>query len=119
LKAWKDKVETQKRGKLPSGLALTLWAIEFYESSNRDDIAFLKTCTGILEYLNDNYKNFWSAKMPVEPYDNVLDRLNSSQKSFFYDEFKRMVSISANAVSASSKYEALKYWKQIFGFRFK
>lgn len=119
LKAWADKAKTNSGRKLPSGLALTLWAIEFYESSKRDDIAFFKTSIGILNYLSDNFKGSWTAEMPVEPYDNVLDRLNSTQKSFFYNEFKEMISISADAVSASSKSEALKNWKQIFGYRFK
>jgi len=119
LKAWADNIKTQSGRKLPSGLTLTLWAIEFYESSKRDDVAFFKTCTGILKYLNDNYKSSWSAEMPVEPFDNVLDRLNNSQKSFFYEAFERMVSISADAVSSSGKYKSIKHWKQIFGYRFK
>lgn len=108
LKAWADKTKTKTGKKMPSGLALTLWAIEFYENSKRDDIAFFKTCTGILKYLDDYYKSSWNAEMPVEPHDNVLDRLNSLQKSSFYDEFERMVSISADAVSSSSKHNAAK-----------
>lgn len=119
LKAWADNTKTKTGKKMPSGLALTLWAIKHYESSKRDDVAFFKTCTGILKYLDDYYKSSWCAEMPVEPYDNVLDRLNNFQKSSFYDEFVRMVSISADAVSSSKRYEAIKLWKQVFGYRFK
>ena len=119
LKAWADKVKTESGKKLPSGLALTLWTIEYYESSKRDDVAFFKTCTGILKYLDDNYKSSWSAQMPVEPFDNVLDRLTNYQKSFFYEQFKEMVSVSADAVSSSNRHQAIKFWKQVFGYRFK
>lgn len=119
LKAWADYRKYKTNKKYPSGLALTLWAIEFYEGSRRDDVAFFKTCTGILNHLDANYKSSWSAKMPVEPYDNVLDRLSHYQKSAFYEEFNRMVTISADALSSSKKYDAIQMWKQVFGYRFK
>ncbi len=119
LKAWANNTKIKTGKKLPSGLALTIWAIKFYEGSKRDDVAFFKTCTGILKYLDDYYKSSWSAEMPVEPYDNILDRLNNFQKSLFYDEFKIMVSISADAVSSLKKYDAIRFWKQVFGYRFK
>lgn len=118
LKAWSDNVKSKTGRKMPSGLALTIWAIEHYEEDSRDDIAFMKTATGILNYLKDNFQFSWKAKMPVAPFDNVLDRLSGSQKDFFYDELEDMISKALDVLSADNKSAAIKYWKQIFGHRF-
>ena len=69
LKAWADHTKIKPGKKFPSGLDLTLWVIEYYRPSSRDDIALFNTGTIILKYLDDNFKYSWSAKMPVEPYE--------------------------------------------------
>ncbi len=118
LKAWVDNIRKKTGRKMPSGLALTIWAIEHYECDYRDDVAFLKTCSGILKYLKDNFRFSWNAKMPVEPFDNVLDKLSGSQKDFFYNELKKLVSIATEAIISSNHLFAMKKWKRIFGSRF-
>jgi len=118
LKAWSEYNKHKMGKKFPSGLALTLWAIEHYQYSSRDDIALFNTCSNILKYLNDNFKFQWSAKMPVEPYDNVLNRLSSSQQSGFYDELKHMVSLMAEALSSDNQNAAKRCWMKVFGSRF-
>lgn len=118
LKAWADNARNRTGRKYPSGLALTLWAVQFYEPSKRDDVSLFNTCSAILQYLKDNFKGSWKATMPVEPFDNVLDRLSGSQKSFFYEELKATIETMADAVSADTKAGAIKKWKQIFGRRF-
>ena len=119
LKAWADyrKYETEK--KFPSGLALTLWVIEHYEDHHRDDIAFTCTCEKILKYLNDHYQSEWTAKMPVAPFDNTLDRLNDYQKEYFYNDFNEMITNSIEAIGSSKYSRARNRWKDIFGYRFK
>lgn len=118
LKAWADNTKTKTGKKFPSGLALTLWAISHYSPSNRDDVAFFNTASSILQYLNDNFKSYWEAKMPVEPKDNVLSKLNSSQKTAFYEEMKEMVELMAEAVSAEKQAQAVSKWRRVFGKRF-
>ncbi len=118
LKAWANHTKIKSGRKFPSGLVLTLWVIKHYQSSTRDDVALFKTCTSILSYLDENFQFQWSAKMPVEPKDNALSRLTSYQKSGFYEEFKKMVSLMTEAVSASHQSTAIGKWKRILGTRF-
>ncbi|MCB0497229.1 MAG: hypothetical protein KDC79_13905 [Cyclobacteriaceae bacterium] len=119
LKAWADHTKTKRGIKFPSGLALSLWAIKYYQSSTRDDVALFNTCSGILYYLDKNFKYQWQAKMPVAPLDNVLSKLSDSQKSAFYEELKEMVSLMTEAVSAKSLSKARPKWNRIFGDRFR
>ncbi len=116
LKAWADHTKTKTRKKFPSGLALTLWAIKCYEKSNRDDVAFFNTTSAIMEYLHS--KRTWNAIMPVAPGDDVMHRLTSPQKKAFYEEIGEMVSLAADAVSASNNLKATTKWRKIFGNRF-
>ncbi|MBN2595416.1 MAG: hypothetical protein JXR82_01360 [Marinifilaceae bacterium] len=118
LKAWVDHQKQKTNRIYPSGLALTLWVIEYYVEDSRDDVAFVYTCDKILEYLDEYYHTDWKADMPVAPYDNVLSRLTDSQKENFYKEFKSMVKSSIEAVSSSDNFSAKYTWKQIFGYRF-
>ncbi|MEX2336632.1 MAG: CBASS cGAMP synthase [Fulvivirga sp.] len=117
LKAWGDNAKTKTGKKFPSGLALTLWAVQFFEKSNRDDVAFFNTGTAIMKFLHN--KRSWNAMMPVPPGDDVMNRLNSSQKSSFYNEIEEMVSMAADAVSAKNRSEAISIWNKIFGRRFR
>ncbi len=118
LKAWSDQVKNKKGRKFPCGLALTIWAIQFYEPSKRDDVSLFHTCSGIFEYLSNEPRGSWEARMPVEPYDNTLDRLSISNRAFFYNEFNNLVSIIADAVSSHDKTRAMGSWRHIFGYRF-
>lgn len=116
LKAWADHTKTKTGKKFPSGLAVTLWAIQCYEKANRDDYAFFNTSSAIMEYLHN--KKTWNAIMPVPPNDDVMHRLTSSQKEAFYDEIGNMVSLAADAVSTLTQLKAITKWKNIFGERF-
>src|SRR5215218_8430694 len=64
LKAW----ASEKSYKMPSGIALTVWATKcFVASKDRDDLALSSTLKGISDAL------FWSVSClsPVEPYDDL------------------------------------------------
>lgn len=117
LKAWADYTKTKTGKKFPSGLAMTLWAIQFYKEDKRDDVAFSNTSSAIMEYLHN--KQTWNAIMPVPPGDDVMHRLTSFQKKAFYEEIGKMVSIAADAVSAPNRLKATTKWTKIFGLRFK
>lgn len=118
LKAWADNMRVKHGKKMPSGLALTIWAVKYYQSNARDDIAFLQTTSVMLAYLDDYFKFLWKAEMPVKPYDNVLNRFTKTQKSVFYEEFKYLVSTAASAVTQKNKQSAILKWRQVFGYRF-
>lgn len=116
LKAWADHSKAKTRKKFPSGLALTLWAIQCYEKSSRDDVAFFITSSAIMKYIHNNRTR--NAIMPVPPGDDVMHRLTSSQKEAFYEEIGEMVSLAADAVNAPNKSKATIKWRRIFGKRF-
>lgn len=75
LKAWADK---HKR-KMPSGLAMTVFAIQHFSANERDDFALLNTLKNIKSYVSVT----WSCVLPTCPNDDVLARLNNNQKSNF------------------------------------
>ena len=118
LKAWSDYRKHKTNKNYPSGLVLTLWAIEYYIEDNRDDVAFTYTCDRILEYLDANCQFDWKAEIPVAPYDNTLNKITENQKEYFYHDFNDMVREAIEAISSSAAISAKRKWKNIFGYRF-
>lgn len=102
--------------KTPSGVALTVWvANNFYASKDRDDDALLKT-------INSMYSNFWwsvSCQCPVEPFDDLLSNLDSSQKDKFKEALGKLKDDAAKALSALDTSLAVSYWSKHLGDKFK
>jgi hypothetical protein len=118
LKAWSDHYHKKKGIKMPSGLVFTIWAIEFYKSNERDDVALVHTAAAILKHLKDNFQFAWTCKMPVAPNDNVLDKLSSNQQVNFRDALQNLVVKGFEAVSSNEKVKANKIWAKTLGGRF-
>lgn len=118
LKVWASNVNKNERLKMPSGLVFTIWAIEHYNGHERDDIAFIQTCKNMLDYLSQNLKLMWTCEMPVKPFDNVLDRLDSSQQRNFHNHLKDLVSIGRIALTEENRASSIQAWIRIFGKRF-
>ncbi len=118
LKAWASLKQYKTRIKMPSGLVLTIWARTFYIKSKYDDVSFVKTCSRILQYMDQTSIDNWKAIIPVPPRDNVINRLTYSQKVNFYEKFGVMVSYGIKAISQPKRHIALKYWSKIFGSKF-
>jgi len=102
--------------KTPSGVALTVWvANNFSPSRDRDDDALLKT-------INSIYSSFWwsvSCQCPVEPFDDLLSNLDSSQKDKFKEALGKLKDDAAKALSASDTNLAVSYWAKHLGEKFK
>jgi hypothetical protein len=102
--------------KTPSGVALTVWVTNnFSASKDRDDDALLKT-------INSIYSSFWwsvSCQCPVEPFDDLLSNLDSSQKDKFKETLGELKDDAAKAVSASDTNLAVSYWAKHLGDKFK
>ena len=60
----------------------------------------------------------WTCEMPVEPGDNVLDRLDGNQQSNFFRAFKEFGDKGVTALSKQSKVDSLKIWASLLGKRF-
>lgn len=117
-KAWADLYRQKRKIKMPSGLVFTIWAIQYYESNERDDVAFVHTAARILKYLKDNFQSSWSCNMPVAPFDNVLNKLNTNQQANFYKALEEVVKAGTEALGKEEKESAQKIWKGVFGKRF-
>lgn len=118
FKAWADFFKSSRRGTMPSGLVFTIWSIRCYEPHERDDVAFIYTAVKILKYLKDHFQSSWSCEMPVEPKDNVLDKLNKAQQKSFYNALKELVKTGTKAMRSENKEEAKVIWRKVFGRRF-
>lgn len=102
--------------KTPSGAALTVWVCKnFTASRDRDDDALSKT-------INNMHSSFWlsiSCHCPVEPFDDLLSNLDSSQKDKFKEALGKLKDDGAKALSASDTTLAISYWAKHLGDKFK
>ena len=115
LKAWVDSYKKRTGRKMPSGLALTIWAEEFYEVHDRDEVALLTTTANLLKELKSYVWNSWSCELPVYPKDDVTAKLKSDHKSNFVVALKEFVENGAAAIAADDLDSALNIWRRELG----
>lgn len=111
LKGW-----ARERGfKMPSGIALSVWAANNFKGNTRDDVAFLNTLKAIKN------ENWWSVscKCPAEPGDDLTAKLDSSQKQKFKDALSSIISDGDTAVSSyTDATKAAMLWRKHLGLSF-
>jgi hypothetical protein len=111
LKAWADK----HKNKMPSGLALTVFAIQHYSADDRDDLALLKT----LKYIKAFVSITWCCILPTCPNDDVLARLSNDQKSNFIDALDELIDRMEEITSDDCDEETAKdICQKVFGSYF-
>lgn len=110
LKAWSDN----KKGKFPSGLAFSIWALDHLESNERDDVALYE----VLKKIKDHIDSSWYLEMPVTPYDDVCKKLTNEQKSNFSDAITDFIDDAKDAIESDNQLEASKLWRKYLGNRF-
>ena len=110
LKSWADA----RSRKMPSGVALTVWAAKHYVSSSRDDIALVKTAKAIENSLS------WgtSCKCPAPPKDDLVARLDDNQKVNFRKAFRQLIKDGEQAIKEPKSEKALNIWVKQLGNRF-
>lgn len=123
IKAWKDHVK--KNTKFPSGMALTVLIANNYFPDKRDDISFRET---IRRAYNNTFVTHGvfllssiidiAIKSPVEPGNNLIERLTSNQLNTFIKKFERLVDDGKKATESKSQRKAEKIWRKHFGDRF-
>ena len=110
LKAWGDK----KNHKMPSGLAMSLFAEKYNKENDRDDVALKDT----LIAMRDNLKVNWEAKMPTRSFDDVLSKYDETFKNNFFDALDSFIGDAEKAIEEESQLEASKLWRKHLGSRF-
>ncbi len=115
FKAWANNIKTKRSQRMPSGIALTIWVLTFFEKHNRDDIAFIKTACKILEHLGGMRVSEWECSMPVRPNDNLIAKLSGDQRNNFIENLRQLITESCNVLDKEDKQIASAHWKRIFG----
>ncbi len=108
LKAWCD----YKREKMPSGLVMTVLAMDFFLSNDRDDVALKFTLIEIEKALKKSFK----CKMPTTPKDDLLEDYDENRKSNFMSNLADFIADAKKAVDDEKNNKAAsKLWQKHFG----
>jgi hypothetical protein len=111
LKAWCDF----KRHKMPSGLAMTILAMNCFQKNDRDDIALKFTLIEIENSLIASFK----CQMPTTPKDNLFADYNAIRENNFMDNLSAFINDAKAAVDTEiNQLKASKLWKKHLGDRF-
>lgn len=111
IKSW----ASEKNFKMPSGIALTVWATRhFSPSKDRDDKALSQTLNAIYSAIS----LVVNCVSPVEPYDDLVDKLNADQKENFRTTLKDFCDDSQKAIDEPNQLKSSKIWAKHLGGRF-
>jgi hypothetical protein len=113
LKAWAD-FQSGRRGKMPSGLILTVLAVQKFKADERDDVSLLNTATAIFYAVNP----IFCVYNPVDLTEELTARLTDEQKARFQDEVSDLAIRGAKAIDADDPEESSKLWRSQLGDRF-
>ncbi len=115
IKAWKDFKSSDS--KFPSGMILTVLMAENYQSSDRDDLAFRETIRRAYNSI-DGLFGMKGIYKPVEPYNDLTEKLNSTQKQYFMKCFEELVNDGKRAIEEADPEKAFLLWKTHYDSRF-
>ena len=113
LKAWAD-FQSGSRGKMPSGLILTVLATQNFRVDERDDVSLTKTASAI----SNAVSHVFCVYNPVDSEEELTARLTDEQKVRFQEAISDLASDSANAIDTDDLEEASKLWRRQLGDRF-
>jgi len=113
LKAWAD-FQSGRRSKMPSGLILTVLAVQKFKADERDDVSLSGTATTIFYAV---YPIF-CVNNPVDPTEELTTRLTDEQKARFQDAVLDLAIRGAKAIDADDREESSKLWRSQLGDRF-
>lgn len=111
LKAW----AINQSFKMPSGIALSVWAAKNYSENERDDISLYET----LKKINDSFfLGVVSCTNPATPGDDLTSKLDQDQKDKFKSELKSIIEDAEKALNSKNQLEASKLWIKHLGDKF-
>lgn len=113
LKAWGDN----KRNKMPSGLAMTILAMNNYAPHDRDDVALKNTLISIERALTPTSTNF-KCVVPATPNDDIFENYQEERKRNFMDNLSTFITDAKKAVDEEKNFKtASELWRKHFGNR--
>lgn len=113
LKAWAD-YQSGRRGKMPSGLILTVLATQNFRADQRDDASLANTARAISNAVNPAFYLL----NPVDLNEELTARLRSEQKKRFQEAISDLALDAAIAVKADDTEMASALWRKQLGDRF-
>jgi hypothetical protein len=113
IKAWAD-FQSGRRGKMPSGLILTVLAVENFRLDEKDDISLSKTLAAISNVV----KSLFIVFNPIDGTEELTARLTDMQKERFQQAIADFSSDALKAVDTDDCEYASKLWRLQFGDRF-
>lgn len=136
LKKWKNEHFTTSGASAPTGIALTILAYNHFDpeyiydqltevKKYNDFVALQNLIKGIkneFEYTyNSEEEGFYHTiklELPVEPYNNLFDKMTAKQQEEFYNKVCTMEANLDTAEQKDKKSEICKIMSQIFGDEF-
>lgn len=106
-KAWVDHL----RGRMPSGLVLTILATQNWVGDDRDDVALLKTLSGIRKSLLMSFQCY----RPTTPREDLLADYSKSRKEYFLDRLDSIVQSGEQAWEEANQKDACPKWRRHLG----
>lgn len=113
LKGWSD-FQRGKRGKMPSGLILTILAAEKFVDRDRLDECVYKTVKSIADTVRCGVEVI----NPTDPNEKISDRLSDAVKKRFQQAIAQLSNRLETAFYENSFAESSKIWIGEFGDRF-
>ena len=113
LKAWCD----YKRDKMPSGLAMTVLAVNALEKivlNDREDIALVDVLKEIKKALNFNFKCI----VPAVPYDDLFENYSPERRQNFLNNLDAFIEDAEKALKEPNERKASQFYRKHLGERF-
>ena len=118
LKAWCDNKSSDNGTKMPSGLAMTILAMNNYMSNDDDDIALKYALIGIKNSLKSSTSSQFQCKVPAVPFDDIFEDYSQTKKDYFWKNLLDFIDDAKKAIDEKNQLKASKLWKKHLGNRF-
>lgn len=118
LKAWCDNKSPENGTKMPSGLAMTILAMNNFQSNDNDDVALKYTLINIKNSLGSPSGLMFTCIVPATPHDNIFKDYSLTKKTYFDDNLSRFIDDARKAVDEKNQLIASELWRKHLGNRF-
>lgn len=110
LKAWCD----YKRQRMPSGLAMTILAMDNIVTDDRDDVSMKFTLIEIEKTLKKKFE----CVVPATPNDDIFADYDDTREQNFMDNLASFIADAKKAVDEKNQLRASRLWQKHLGDRF-
>lgn len=117
LKAWAEKVNNEKKGKMPTGCILTMLAVKHYKANERDDVAMKDVLNAMYEELSAD-DGFHCYRPTFPENEDLFERYKQNRKDFFLNQLKNFSQDASRAVESKNQKDGCIKWQKHFGDRF-